>query len=293
MYRKAQRQDTPALLLLWRQVFGDDDAFILRCLDIFAGPGQVYVAAEQDGLDAMLLAVPCEAGARQGAYLYALATRPQKRGAGVMSGLMQYAEQAEQTAGAQFAVLIPANDGLYPFYRRRGYETAVCLRQICRQVEELVLPFGKSTMGDMEGYPVSWPRMDDGTAQRFSRLRARHIHLPYICFSAARALLVWQDMAATGARLAECGAGYSVYFASKYTLLVAELFAENQAAADLLLREICHREQRKQITITLPQASPLYAGTGENMRSGLVKYFTPSARQENLYLRFALDEIIS
>ena len=53
-------------------------------------------------------------------YFYAVCTAPEARGKGVCAKLMQY---AEQNCGYDYASLVPAEESLFEFYRKLGYQT--------------------------------------------------------------------------------------------------------------------------------------------------------------------------
>ena len=56
---------------------------------------------------------------RRGVYVFGLCTAPEYRGAGLASGLV---DEICAESGADYALLIPENDGLFEFYEKLGFE---------------------------------------------------------------------------------------------------------------------------------------------------------------------------
>lgn len=276
-YRLATGADRPALQTLWQRVFGDEPAFIDESLDVFAGVGQVYVAADaESGIAAQLLAVPCTAGGHSGIYLYALATDAANRRGGVMTDLMNYSETKEVQKGAAFAVLIPANEPLFGYYEKRGYVVPLGLRRVC-----LPAPAAKA-----ENVAFGPPG-----AEAFLQLRGRFAHGAAIAFSQERTALLLADLAASGVRFAQSGAGYVVYLTNGETLCAAELFAGTDEDATMLLGAVAAKEGCTRLCATLDGTGTLFAGQGDVLPYALLKPLVPGQNFGNLYLRFGFDEI--
>lgn len=277
-YRKANPDDRPALLSLWEQVFGDGPDFSGRALDIFAGEGNVYVAAQDGAPQAMLLAVPCKLQGREGIYLYGLATQPQARGAGVMTGLMAHAEADKAAAGAAFSVLIPASVPLFDYYRKRGYTVEIALRH----TEYLPEP-GRAAPEDPDDRPLE--------ATLLAELRDKYLEEPRVSFSSAREELIAADLREEGAWLSISGDAYAVCLRDGDTLLVPELNATEGASARGLLAALLHSTGCARARVSLPAASQLPAGKGKVHPAALLKKLDPDFAPQAPYLRLALDDL--
>lgn len=121
----AAEKDLPALEALWQVCFGDAPAEsrpFLTHSDI-----RVFAAYAGGRPVSMLCALPAvlvdDCGdERPCAYLYAVCTHPDFRGRGLSSGLLAYAEQALRKLGFVCTALVPANEKLFAFYQKNGYE---------------------------------------------------------------------------------------------------------------------------------------------------------------------------
>lgn len=138
----------PDIRALWKQCFGDDDAF----LDLFFAhryhPDDMLVCVEDDEeLVAMLCLFPLTlrtcAGALRARYIYAVATEPSWRGLGVSHTLMQTALTRMQEDGEDVAILVPASDSLFGFYQKQGFQPIFSLQ--CWEVNACDLPRSDGT----------------------------------------------------------------------------------------------------------------------------------------------------
>ena len=123
MFRLSVKQDYPDLCGLWLEAFGEGEESAKFVFEGFSGYQHIYVLEEERAVVCMACAVPCSLQGKEGIYLYGVATKKSHRGKGLMSALLEYAEQEEKRKGAEFSVLIPQTPDLFAFYRRFGYET--------------------------------------------------------------------------------------------------------------------------------------------------------------------------
>ena len=72
MYRLMQPSDWAEVLALWQAQRGDTEEFVRGAVERFAGVQNVYVAEENDHIEAVALAVPVTLQGRPGSYLFGL-----------------------------------------------------------------------------------------------------------------------------------------------------------------------------------------------------------------------------
>lgn len=111
---------------IWKNVFGDEDEY----LDVFFD--KIYqkdyvLSIEQDGkVAAMLFMVPYDViigkNKYKSIYLYALATVEKYRNKGFMSKLINMANEYVDKNNYLFSFLIPAEEELYGFYKKFGFD---------------------------------------------------------------------------------------------------------------------------------------------------------------------------
>lgn len=131
IFERAKKEHLSGLTALWHVCFGDEEADIRRFWEAAFEKMQVYHVREGKKSLAMLCVLPtqlideCGEG-RSCGYFYAVCTAPEARGGGLCAKLMRF---AEQNCGHDCAALVPAEESLFEFYRKLGYQTAFYHKQ--------------------------------------------------------------------------------------------------------------------------------------------------------------------
>lgn len=272
--------DRPGFVALWQQVFGDEPGFIRRCMAEFVGEEQLYITEENGDVAAILNAAPCEMAGCKGTYLYALATAPERRAAGLMSRLMAFAEAAEGEKGAAFAALIPASAPLFGYYQKRGYTLPVELRYF---EENVPLPAADAPAAEM---PRRVP------LKELAGLRRTYLNgLDVLHFPPRGAALVLEDLEAEGAALLQAAGGYALCLPAKNSALVPELGAADDQTARRLIDAARTLAGGGPARVSLPAQSGPLAGRGTRLPAALIKPLKTGFAPKAPYLRFALDEL--
>ncbi len=114
------------LARLWETCFGDSPAFIGRFFAAWYKPERCLVYTVGGKTAAAVYMLPCCMRAGEelypGHYIYAAATLPAYRGRGFMASLMAAAALEGAGKGHLFSAVLPAENSLYSFYKRFGYE---------------------------------------------------------------------------------------------------------------------------------------------------------------------------
>ncbi|MGN0571362.1 MAG: GNAT family N-acetyltransferase [Candidatus Fimenecus sp.] len=135
LLRTAKTEDKSALYALWMQAFGDSkdtiDAFFHLCYT----PENTLVAETDGQMRAALylLENQLQIGENiyRAAYIYAAATEQSYRKNGLMSALLQYAAETVAQRQIDFLFLTPAEDGLFRYYGKRGFQSAFAKQILC------------------------------------------------------------------------------------------------------------------------------------------------------------------
>lgn len=116
-----QPRHLPDLRLLWKEAFGDSDAF----LDAFFSTGfssqRCLCLLEEDRPVAVVYWFLEHCQGKPVAYLYAIATRQDRRGQGLCRKLLEQTHILLTQAGYAAAILVPATAELAQMYRKMGY----------------------------------------------------------------------------------------------------------------------------------------------------------------------------
>lgn len=120
---KTQRE----LVKLWSEVFGDEEGYIKLILP-YLTHFDCYAIEEKGEIVSAMYLLPChiKCGNKvyNGRYLYAAATYEKSRKNGYMSTLIREAIE-ELRDRIDFISLVPANEGLYSYYSRFGFEAVM------------------------------------------------------------------------------------------------------------------------------------------------------------------------
>lgn len=127
----ASESDAAALKELYRVCFPEDEPAFWEW--IFANPyraDHTLVLRNEGRVISSLQMIPCDMRLDERSfaahYIYAAATLPAYRGAGLMAALLSEAAAIGRARGQEFSVLITQEDSLLEFYGRFGYLPALC-----------------------------------------------------------------------------------------------------------------------------------------------------------------------
>ena len=118
--------DIPAQRELWKLAFGDSDQYIDNFYSTYYRPERVVVL-EEDGVVRSMTAwfdtvfvVPGQ-GEYRAAYLYAVATHPDRRGRGLAAKLLAGADEYFRSLGIPAVTTVPAEPSLHNFFGANGF----------------------------------------------------------------------------------------------------------------------------------------------------------------------------
>ena len=127
----------PQLRLLWKEAFGDTDAFLDIFFSIAYDPLRCRCITENGQLLAALYWFDVTCREQRFAYVYAVATSKAARGRGLCRRLMDDTAAHLKTRGYQGILLVPQDEGLRVMYGKMGYLPATTLSEsICAAGEE-------------------------------------------------------------------------------------------------------------------------------------------------------------
>ena len=113
-----KREQVPQLRCLWKEAFGDTDAFLDHFYSKAFSADRCLCATVDGEVAAMAYWFHCEAYA----YIYAVATAEKHRGKGISHALMARIHEILTQRGYAGCLLVPGEESLRKFYRSMGYE---------------------------------------------------------------------------------------------------------------------------------------------------------------------------
>lgn len=115
---------------LWKQAFGDPDAFIDAFFSIAYDQMHSSSVIWKGKTVAALYWFDCSCRGRKIAYIYAVATEESYRGKGICRNLMESTHQYLRREGYTGAILVPGSKPLFRFYEKLGYQTCSFLDEL-------------------------------------------------------------------------------------------------------------------------------------------------------------------
>ena len=114
-------EQIPQLRQLWKQAFGDPDAFVDGFFATGFAQDRCRCVTWNDRVAAALYWFDCFWAGRKLAYIYAVATDGDFRGKGFCRNLMDDTHRHLENAGYFGTVLVPGDRGLFEMYEKMGY----------------------------------------------------------------------------------------------------------------------------------------------------------------------------
>lgn len=122
MIVKAEKRHIDEICVMWCEAFGDKPDSVLDCLDFLLE--YIFVAEIDAHAVSMAAAIPVTFGDASGRYVYAVATKKEYRGQGLSSKILEFLKDYIEKADEKFLVLVPAEESLFEFYEKRGFDAS-------------------------------------------------------------------------------------------------------------------------------------------------------------------------
>lgn len=167
----------PALRGLWKEAFGDSDAFLDSFFTIAYAPDRCRCVVAEGGVEAALYWFDVFCRGQKFAYIYAVATASAARGKGLCRALMADTAALLKNSGYHGALLVPQDQGLQAMYGKMGYLPAASIDEFFCAAEDASLSLREITPGEYAALrPAALPEGGvelDGTDLAFLAAHAR------------------------------------------------------------------------------------------------------------------------
>lgn len=120
----------PALRALWKEAFGDGDAFLDMFFTTAFSPERSRCITANARVTAALYWFDCLFEGGRIAYIYAVATAKDMRGHGLCRALMDDTHRHLSELGYNGAILVPGDRTLFSLYEKMGYRTSAYIDEI-------------------------------------------------------------------------------------------------------------------------------------------------------------------
>ena len=270
MYRLMQPSDRAEIVSLWQHEHSDSEPFVTNVIERFAGEQNVYVAEENDHIEAVAMAVPVSLRGRPGCCLYGLTGQSSL----ILAGLVDHLCAQQKLRGAGFVVVVPNGTEQAELLKDKGFQWAFPLRCLPREVERNLW---------------SQAEFDSVTAKKLCELRAQFwpdtVQLP-----PAQMAVVLGDLYSRGATIVSNRDGYGIYFRKEDTLYFVEMMATGDRAAEVLMEAAREKEVIvEKAVITVGAAQTLFLGEGTRQEYGMIRFDGEPFDVSESYMRLMLE----
>lgn len=121
--------NTDALRALWKEAFGDGEAFLDDFFRTAYSPDRCLTLQREGRLAAMVYWFDCSLEGRKLAYVYGVAVAAEFRGRGLCRALMEELHANLEDQGYGGSLLVPGGPGLFRLYEKLGYEACAGIRE--------------------------------------------------------------------------------------------------------------------------------------------------------------------
>ncbi|MBE7011472.1 MAG: GNAT family N-acetyltransferase [Ruminococcaceae bacterium] len=125
MIEFASEKYREGIIALWQEAFCDEEEFINGFLDNMKYCENMLIYREQSSVFGMVTMLPVFCGENKGRYIYAVATSEKQRGKGICKNIMKAVDEFIIKEKEKFAILVPAGESLFEFYKKMGYNQIV------------------------------------------------------------------------------------------------------------------------------------------------------------------------
>lgn len=222
-YTTGTLRDLNSLKKLWISAFNDSAKGFRTFIKCNKNNLRIYTARNSGTVVAMLFHIPCNVKGDKAHYLYGAATDEKFRKRGIMKNLIEFSLDDAKNQGEKFSFLYPADDHLYGYYKRCGYERR------CFRKEKEISRDALMHIAEYNGFCVSMTLFDIG------KLRQNSIKGNVVCFDKDYVKYSVSYTKNYGGYVVCSSKGYAMVQQDEYKeCVVSEIFAEEDDMYPLL-----------------------------------------------------------
>lgn len=290
MVRLGTPYDIKALKSLWDESFDDTVNYIDFIFDKVSLPSDAMIYDVAGEVAAMLLMIPTRFIYRSEIvntlYILGACTKKKYRGKGLMTELLEQAEERARSSGAALSILVPGEKYLFDYYKKRGYSADFRVRnvQLKRGAFSAVAP-GDGTVVIDKVSPIDI----------FEIRSAALADLPHVSWSKRQMPFVLEDTLIYGGHAAvydgSLGKAYAFFGNDRKKLFIKECLGSSVEAQMALMKAIAEKHDPRQIQVNVPIYSPLFPQMGQVVPYGMAKPLNAggSFRDLDPYMNMMLD----
>lgn len=270
MIRTATAYDILDLKKIWDSCFDDPINYIDFVFDKLASPNDAIVYEEHGVIVSMLFMISTKFVYKdeeaEAIYILGAATAKQYQNQGYMTYLLEYAENLSRQRGVQLMVLVPGEQYLYGYYKKRGYSADFTVRRLKLKpiMIESVPPLDEPLIIDRASPNIIHAIREEALAEQ-----------PHIQWSVDKIKILMEDSFIYGDHVAvysgKNGKAYAFYRMEGRKLFIKESLADGEDIHLSFLKALVREYHAKGVILTLPTRSTLFMHEGEVVPYGMAK----------------------
>ena len=150
-YSHPNASHIPALRTLWKEAFGDSDAFLNSFFSTAFDSSRCRIATIDHNIAAVLYWFDCTINGQDCAYIYAVATSMKYRGNGACHMLLANTHELLKEKGYHSTILVPGSEKLIILYEGSEYETCTRISELKCCAEDMHISVEEITQDDFAG----------------------------------------------------------------------------------------------------------------------------------------------
>lgn len=258
---------------IWRACFGDPSDYVKYFFDFRYNPNNcaVYVDDSSGRAVAMIHMLPAaiteDAEVVPVQYIYALATRPDHQGRGIMTALLRFAEQYANHRRQRYLILSPGNRELYRLYEKKGFYRCFSVRKVYMTRKDL-LTLSAGTDQQVRPHPL---QLSDLAAVRRDVLIDREGSISWDMEAIRYAAGVHTHcggIVVAGER--DNSAGYAFCKVQGERVNVSEFIAQPDYTKQLIM-DILKTFPQNEFSLRLPMSDEFFAPFGDVETLGMIR----------------------
>jgi predicted acetyltransferase len=267
-YSNAVSDDVNSLKELWLQTFSEDKQQLDSFFEKLFSPEICFTAKSDGELVAMLYMLKTSVNGHNAGYLYAVATKAEFQGRGIISKLINY---AIDNSNIELCITLPAEDSLYGFYEKLGFcNNSVNTATVSRsQLSSMAKPYKK----------------DELVVSNYCGIRNRVLKNNFLFWNNNHINFAMDYESAYGAKVIKSNFGYAIVSMENDTAVVSEIICDDNNAPYLIF-DILTNFNCNNFKFYLSQNQKFL--TSDLQKYGMVKFLT-DYKPQNIYIGLPLD----
>ncbi len=260
-YSRGDLKGLSKLRKLWVESFNDTYRGFRNFIRTNSKYLRIYIAKSEGSIVAALYHIPCTVNGIKAHYLYGAATQTKHRGKGIMRHLISYSLDDAKALGEKLSVLYPANQHLYGYYGRLGYERKCHRKTVVVSRDDLM------NIGEYGGF---CPSMG---VNQMARFRNSFLKTDVLIFPSEYMKYSVSSTKIYGGKIVCTDKGYAIIEKDENGECIISEFLAEKENVNILLGEVLKNSKAQKFIFNYPASMSLFKNE-KLSEDGMIKKLT-------------------